>query len=108
MAYGKNNTKKAPQRETTPPALIAWHVAERGEKKFWNRIGGHGTRGRRGPDPAARPAPGHRRPDRSPQTEGGRSGLNGEEPGSPRLLFLSLVVSNIGFLSDRLKFAFPA
>jgi len=26
MAYGKNNTKKAPQRETTPPALIAWHV----------------------------------------------------------------------------------
>jgi hypothetical protein len=39
MAYGKNNTKKAPQRETTPPALIAWHVAERGEKKFWSRIG---------------------------------------------------------------------
>ena len=36
MAYGKN-TKKAPQRETTPPALIAWHVAERGENKFWNR-----------------------------------------------------------------------
>jgi hypothetical protein len=30
---------KAPQRETTPPALIAWHVLERGEKKFWNRIG---------------------------------------------------------------------
>lgn len=39
MAYGKNNTKKAPKRETTPPALIAWHVSERGEKKFWNRIG---------------------------------------------------------------------
>ena len=39
MAYGKN-TKKAPQRETKPPALIAWHVAERGEDKaFWNRIG---------------------------------------------------------------------
>ena len=35
MAYGKN---KKQQRETTP-ALIAWHVAERGEKKFWNRIG---------------------------------------------------------------------
>ena len=33
------DTKKAPQRETTPPALIAWHVSERGEKKFWNRIG---------------------------------------------------------------------
>jgi hypothetical protein len=39
MAYGKNNPKKAQQRETTPPALIAWHVLERGEKKFWNRIG---------------------------------------------------------------------
>jgi hypothetical protein len=40
MAYGKNNTKKkAPQRETTPPAFIAWHVTERGEKKFWTRIG---------------------------------------------------------------------
>lgn len=39
MAYGKNNTKKTQQRETTPPALIAWHVSERGEKKFWNRIG---------------------------------------------------------------------
>jgi hypothetical protein len=37
MAYGKN--KKAEQRETTPPALIAWYIAERGEKKFWNRIG---------------------------------------------------------------------
>lgn len=39
MAYGKNNTKKTTTRETTPPALIAWHVAERGEKTFWNRIG---------------------------------------------------------------------
>ena len=37
MAYGKN--KKAEQPETTPPALIAWYIAERGEKKFWNRIG---------------------------------------------------------------------
>jgi hypothetical protein len=37
MAYGKN--KKQEQRETTPPVLIAWHVTERGEKKFWNRIG---------------------------------------------------------------------
>ncbi len=37
MAYGKNS-KKA-QRETTPPALIAWHVLERGENKFWNRVG---------------------------------------------------------------------
>jgi hypothetical protein len=39
MAYGKNNTKKTQQRETTPPALIAWHVSERGEKKFWTRLG---------------------------------------------------------------------
>jgi hypothetical protein len=38
MAY-KNNTTKALPRETTPPALIAWHVIERGEKKFWTRIG---------------------------------------------------------------------
>ena len=35
----KTNTKKTQQRETTPPALIAWHVIERGEKKFWTRIG---------------------------------------------------------------------
>ncbi len=39
MAYGKNNAKKALQHETKPPALIAWHVSERGEKKLWNRIG---------------------------------------------------------------------
>jgi hypothetical protein len=38
MANGKNTTKKAPQRETAP-ALIAWYVAERGEKRFWTRIG---------------------------------------------------------------------
>ena len=31
--------EESTQRETTPPALIAWHVAERGEKKFWSRIG---------------------------------------------------------------------
>jgi hypothetical protein len=37
MAYGKN--KKAEQRENSPPALIAWHVKERGEQKFWNRLG---------------------------------------------------------------------
>jgi hypothetical protein len=72
MAYGKNNTKKAPQRETTPPALIAWHVSERGEKKVLEpHRRGLGARGRRGPDPATRPAPGHRRPHRSPQTERG-------------------------------------
>jgi hypothetical protein len=39
MANGKTTTKKkAPQRETAP-ALIAWYVAERGEKRFWTRIG---------------------------------------------------------------------
>jgi hypothetical protein len=32
-------TRKHRKRETTPPALIAWHVSERGENKFWNRIG---------------------------------------------------------------------
>jgi hypothetical protein len=40
MANGKNTTKKkAPQRATTAPALIAWYVAERGEQRFWTRIG---------------------------------------------------------------------
>lgn len=39
MAYGKTNTKQQAQRENTPPALIAWHITERGEKKFWNRVG---------------------------------------------------------------------
>lgn len=39
MAYGRNNAKKTPPREFNPPALIAWHVTERGEKSFWNRIG---------------------------------------------------------------------
>ena len=23
----------------TPPALIAWHVAERGDQKYWTRLG---------------------------------------------------------------------
>ena len=31
MAHDKTNT-------TNTPALIAWHVAERGEKKFWTRL----------------------------------------------------------------------
>ena len=39
MAYGKNNTKQQAQRENTPPTLIAWHITERGDRKFWNRIG---------------------------------------------------------------------
>ena len=35
-----NQTKNSNQkREPTPPALIAYHVNERGEKSFWTRIG---------------------------------------------------------------------
>lgn len=26
-------------RETHAPAFIAWHVSEKGERKFWTRIG---------------------------------------------------------------------
>jgi hypothetical protein len=33
----RNNNRK--NRDTQPPALIAYHVAERGEKNFWTRIG---------------------------------------------------------------------
>lgn len=36
----RNRTDNRDQkRETKPPALIAYHVAERGEKSFWTRIG---------------------------------------------------------------------
>lgn len=36
----RNQTENRNQaRETKPPALIAWHVSERGEKAFWTRIG---------------------------------------------------------------------
>ena len=31
-------TRRKHRNAKPPPALIAWHVAERGEKKFWNRI----------------------------------------------------------------------
>jgi len=34
----RNNTRSR-TREATPPALIAFHVAERGEKAYWTRIG---------------------------------------------------------------------
>jgi hypothetical protein len=33
------NSRKPKARETHPPALIAYHVAERGGKSFWTRIG---------------------------------------------------------------------
>jgi hypothetical protein len=32
LAHDKHTT-------TNTPSLIAWHVAERGEKKFWTRLG---------------------------------------------------------------------
>ncbi|MGD9537130.1 MAG: hypothetical protein AB7P52_05175 [Alphaproteobacteria bacterium] len=35
----RNQSRKRETRETQPPALIAFHVAERGDKKFWTRIG---------------------------------------------------------------------
>lgn len=36
----RNRTKTRNRtRETHPPALIAYHVAERGDKSFWTRIG---------------------------------------------------------------------
>jgi len=35
----RKNSRKEKTRETQPPALIAYHVAERGEKSFWTRIG---------------------------------------------------------------------
>lgn len=35
----RNYSRKEKARETQPPALIAYHVAERGEKSFWTRIG---------------------------------------------------------------------
>lgn len=36
MASNKTNDRK---HESVPPALIAYHVNERGEKSFWTRIG---------------------------------------------------------------------
>jgi hypothetical protein len=35
----RNTNRRQQTRETQPPALIAYHVAERGEKSFWTRIG---------------------------------------------------------------------
>ncbi len=34
-----NNRKNTRPREAVPPAMIAWHVAERDDKAFWTRIG---------------------------------------------------------------------
>ena len=35
----RNTNRRQQTRESQPPALIAYHVAERGEKSFWTRIG---------------------------------------------------------------------
>lgn len=35
----RNENQKRPDRQHQPPAFIAWHVDEKGEKKFWTRIG---------------------------------------------------------------------
>lgn len=35
----RNQNRNETRRETHPPALIAYHVAERGKKSFWTRIG---------------------------------------------------------------------
>jgi hypothetical protein len=35
----KQYRNSKPARESRPPAFIAWHVDEKGEKKFWTRIG---------------------------------------------------------------------
>lgn len=35
----RNSRRREKARETRSPALIAYHVAGRGEKSFWTRIG---------------------------------------------------------------------
>jgi hypothetical protein len=35
----QNQNRNETRREIKPPALIAYHVAERGKKSFWTRIG---------------------------------------------------------------------
>lgn len=35
----KRNDNRNRNREAQPPALVAYHVAERGDKSFWTRIG---------------------------------------------------------------------
>ena len=39
MTTRNRNSRKDKARNTQPPALIAYSVAERGEKSFWTRIG---------------------------------------------------------------------
>jgi hypothetical protein len=39
MTTRNRNSRRKETRETQPPSLIAYHVSERGESKFWTRIG---------------------------------------------------------------------
>lgn len=32
-------TQTAPSTETKAPDFIAWHVQQKGEKSFWNKVG---------------------------------------------------------------------
>lgn len=38
MSRNRTNNRNQ-NRQANPPALIAWHVAERDEKSYWTRIG---------------------------------------------------------------------
>ena len=35
----RNKRNQQPEQEKKAPTFIAWHVAERGEKAYWTRIG---------------------------------------------------------------------
>ena len=37
--HSRNSATRDNTREFQPPALIAYHVTERGEKSYWTRIG---------------------------------------------------------------------
>lgn len=39
MASKRTENRKEQTKTTQPPALVAYHVAERGDKSFWTRIG---------------------------------------------------------------------
>lgn len=39
MTRSKTYADRKQKAEPKPPTLIAWHVADRGEKSFWTRIG---------------------------------------------------------------------
>lgn len=39
MARNRNENSNEQTKNTQPPALIAYHVVERGKKSFWTRIG---------------------------------------------------------------------